>query len=334
MIFENGQAGSAVQPKFEMHLQPMGHCLRLVSNSAAIVAAAEASFGRFGSPPAGTVADFTFHFFEDNAGGISGQGASHAGTGPGEAFRTPAAPLFRRENHLIYQTAAPDSTLVADLNQGFAFGYFPKSVVDNRPYFQWHFLELALFQMLEGRGLMGVHASALVKNGRAALLRAPSGGGKTTLAYAGARRRFQVLAEDVVWIDPVRNHWWGVPWTFHLLPDASKLFPELAGYAPVMQTSGEMKLTVYPEKIRPASTVCLAEPGPLVFVERRPGERSRLEAIGPESARSLWPRAQTGLESQLSHHGPIIRKLTENDTYLLRYGDDIDMTLDLLEALF
>jgi hypothetical protein len=59
-----------------------------------------------------------------------------------------------------------------------------------------------------------------------------------------------------------------------------------------------------------------------------------LRLISNCAALSLRPRAQTGLESQLSHHSPITRKMTQNNTYQLWYGDDIDTTLDLSEALF
>ena len=107
---------------------------------------------------------------------------------------------------------------------------------------------------------MGVHGAALAKNGRALLLRAQSGGGKTTLAYAGARRHYQALAEDVVWLDREQGRWWGMPWSFHLLPDAKTLFPELTPFEPILQTNDELKLEVNLEHVRPGSTTVSAKP--------------------------------------------------------------------------
>ncbi|GAB4454585.1 MAG: hypothetical protein Kow0031_36510 [Anaerolineae bacterium] len=302
---------------FDIRLAPMGLTLRLISNSRAVLAAAEASFGRFGPPPAEAPPDLTFRLYRHPLD-----------DGP------PTAPVFRREGNLLIQSAGRDNILTAHLPGGEALGYFSPAVLADAPYFRWHFLELALYQMLEARGWMGVHASALVRNGRALLLRAASGGGKSTLALAGARSgQFKALAEDVVWLEPDGGRCWGLPWHFHLLPDAPRLFPELAGQPPRLQTSGEMKLEIEPEQFWPGSTVCRAWPAALVFVARAPGESSRLEVITPAEARRLWPLAQTGLESQLPHHPAHIRRLTGGATYRLYFGDDIDAALALLAGL-
>jgi hypothetical protein len=296
----------------------MGFRLQLISNSPAIIAAADISFGRFGLPATSGNADFSFRLYQ------------HAlDDGP------PGPPVFRLEQHLLYQTTGRDSTLVADLKGSLALGYFSTTVLQDQPFFRWHFLELAFFMMLEARGLMGVHGAALAKNGKAILLRAKSGGGKTTLAYAASRSHFQALAEDVVWLDRERGLWWGMPWSFHLLPDAKRLFPELAPYAPVLQTNGELKLEVNLETLRPNSTVVSARPGPVVLVERLAGGRSRLEAIDRTTLQAAWPAARTGLEMKLPHHqGYIDTLLTEQPAYRLYFGDDIEASLDLLEGLF
>lgn len=297
--------------------QPMGFKLRLVSNSPAIIEAAATSFGRFGPvrPPASP--DFTFRLFQHELD---------------DGLLKP--PVFRMEGSLLYQAGGRDSTLAADLEQGLAFGYFSATTLAQPAFFRWHFLELACFMMLEARGLMGVHGSALVKNGRAVLLRARSGGGKTTLAYAGARHRYQALAEDVVWLDRRQNCWWGLPWFFHLLPDAKKLFPELMDYVPTLQINGELKLEVNLEDIRPGSTTVSARPAAVVLVERRAGEKSRLEPLDPTQAHDLWAEARTGLEMKLAHHRPYIEALLRDNVYRLYYGDNIEASLDLLEPLF
>jgi hypothetical protein len=305
------------QDLLEARFQPMGFHLHLVTNSPAILAAAETSFRGFGPPQPATSADFTFRLFahELDEGRLN-------------------LPLFRMEGSLLYQTGGRDSTLVADMAAGLAYGYFSATTLNDQPFFRWHYLDLALFMMLEARGLMGVHGSALVKNGRAVLLRAQSGGGKTTLAYAGARNRFQVLAEDVVWLDRERELWWGVPWFFHLLPDAKRLFPELVPYEPVIQTNGELKLEVNLEKIRPGSTTVSARPGPVVLVERLPGGQSRLERLDPAQARPLWQAARTGLEMKLIHHPAYLETLLSGELYRLYSGDDLEATLKLLDPLF
>ncbi len=295
----------------------MGFTLHITSNTPTIIDAAQASFGRFGPGQPTATPDFTLRLFEHDVD--DGQ---------------PGQPVFRMEGNLLYQTTGRDSTLVADLANGFAYGYFSASTLAHQPYFRWHFLELAFFMMLESRGLMGVHGSALVKNGKAILLRAPSGGGKTTLAYAGARSKFQALAEDVVWLDKHSNRWRGMPWSFHLLPDAINLFPELSPYTPVLQTNGEAKLEVNLENIRAGSTITSAQPGSVVLVERRPGKKSRLEPVDTAAAQAVWGEARTGLEMKLPHHAQYVESLLKQNTYRLYFGDDIEACLDLLEPLF
>lgn len=298
----------------------MGFSLWLTSNSPAIMQAARAAWRGFGPEQPTASPDFIFRLFE------------HAETDPVETVSAP--PIFRLDGPLLYQTIGRASTLLADLSSGQALGYFSAATLANLPFFRWHFLELALFMMLEGKGLMGVHGSALAKNGKALLLRAPSGGGKTTLAYAAARSRFQALAEEVVWLDYRRNLWWGLPWHFHLLPSAKSLFPELAGYPPVLHTNGELKLEVNLEQIRPGSTTVSAQPSAVVLLERLPGGQSRLEPLSLATLQSLWPTTRAGLELKLPHHSLRLAALWQLKLYRLYFGDDIETALKLLEPLF
>lgn len=301
----------------EAWFRPMGFILRLRSNSPAIIAAAETSFGRFGLAQPTESPDFRFRLLaHDQDDGQPGQ------------------PAFRLNGSLLYQTTGRDSALVANLAGGSACGYFSAPILANPAFFRWHFLELAFFMMLERRGWMGVHAAALVKNGLAVLLRAQSGGGKTTLAYAAASRgNFQALAEDVVWLDGEHRRWWGMPWSFHLLPDAQKLFPELAAYEPVLQTNGEMKLEVNLEHLRAGSTTVSARPKAIVLVERQAGGKSRLEPLPTAAAKQLWSLGATGLEMKLPHHSRHLESLFQHKTYRLYFGDDIQAGVELLETV-
>lgn len=296
----------------------MGFTLCLRSNSPAIMAAAETSFSRFGPARPTESPDFRFRLL------------AHDGIDD-----PPGPPAFRLRGSLLYQSTGRDSAVVAHLAGGSACGYFSAPVLSNPAFFRWHFLELAFFMMLEWRGWMGVHGAALVKNGQGVLLRAQSGGGKTTLAYAAARcGNFQALAEDVVWLDGQRQWWWGMPWSFHLLPDAKKLFPELAAYEPVLQTNGEMKLEVNLEHLRAGSTTVSARPKAMVFVERLAGGQSRLERLPAAAVQQLWPLGATGLEMKLAHHAGHLENLFHLKTYRLYFGDDIQAGVELLETVF
>lgn len=304
-------------PTWDTWVQPMNLPVRIVTNHEAISAAAMESFGGFGQAEPVAAPHLTLHLFRhDVDDGTLGE------------------PVFRPAGMLLYQSTGRDSTLVLDLSRRQGYGYFSDTTLSNRAFFRWHFLELAVFVSLEASGWMGVHGAAVVKDGRGILLRAASGGGKTTLAYAAARRHFQALAEDVVWLAPGGTRWWGTPWSFHLLPDARLLFPELRDYLPVLQTNREHKLEVNLEKMRAGSTITSAEPGVIVFVERVAGERSRTRRLSEDEARQRWPAGRTGLEQKMPHHPDLLTRLFRRCTaYHLAFGDDIEAAVALLEVL-
>lgn len=306
---------------YEAWFRPMEFTLHVISNSPAIMQAAEASFGGFGVTPPTVSPDLTFHLFE------------HA-IDDGELGQ----PIFRRAGPYVYQTIGRDSTLVANTASGFAYGYFSPTTLANPAFFRWHFLELAFFVMLSPRGLMGVHGAAIVKNNRALLIRAANGGGKSTLAFAAIRRGYQLLAEDVVWLEIGRMplsalRWWGLPWSFHLLPDAKTLFPELTAYEPVLQTNDELKLEVDVEQLYPGSTTVKAQAGPVVLLERVPGSECRLEQLDLATATDLWLAGIAGSETEHPNYHHYVKNLLTKNAYRLYFGDDIEAGVDLLEQL-
>jgi hypothetical protein len=216
--------------------------------------------------------------------------------------------------------AAPDVTL-----------HLPSRPLDNPATFRSEVLLFGFLSQLSQHGLLAAHGSAVVRDGRAILLRGPSGSGKTTLAYAAARSRFQALAEDVVWIDLRTGLWRGLPWFFHLLPDASRLFPELAGLPAVWESAGKIKLEVDLDRIRPGSTVTEARPGPVVLLER--AAANGLEAISPGKALDLWRRCPAGTEESFPDYDRHVETLLKDGAWRLRLGTDLEGALDLLETL-
>lgn len=65
--------------------------------------------------------------------------------------------------------------------------------------------------VLRRKGLVALHASAVVIDGAAALFLGPGGSGKSTLAAACAARGLAVLAEDVVALREREGRWWVQP---------------------------------------------------------------------------------------------------------------------------
>jgi hypothetical protein len=311
---------------------PMGLVLELVTNSTLILEAAHGCFGGFGDV-CGIGGD----------GGAGGDGAVPVERPPDLVLRLfaegeePAAdedqPLLRCSGPYLYQASGGGSVLVADRAAGMAFGHLAPSTVANVPLLRSRYLEAALGYLLECRGFVGLHGAAVARGGRGLLLRGRSGQGKTTLAYAAARRGMRAVAEDVVWVDTGGARWWGMPWRFHLLPDARRLFPELAGLPPVRQLNDEWKVEVDLEEMRRGSTAASAAPGPVVLLERRTGAASSLEAVAPDAARRAWLDGSAEREAEVPAYEAAMDALLRGGAWRLRLGDDLDAAVDLLGSL-
>jgi hypothetical protein len=144
----------------------------------------------------------------------------------------------------------------------------------------------------------------------------------------------QVLAEDVVWIDPAHENWWGLPWWLHPRPESCELFPELAGRTPALRRGNVPKLAVAVDSIRPGSAVPRALPGPVVLVRRRPGAAaSRLTALALPAALDLWHAGSAGTEEELPDYHRRVRQLLAGNAWRLDLGSDLDAALALVAEL-
>lgn len=69
------------------------------------------------------------------------------------------------------------------------------------------FAEPVMRTVLVRRGLLSFHAAALARNGRAILIMAEKGAGKSTLSWALQRNGWQLLADDLARAEAVEGEW-------------------------------------------------------------------------------------------------------------------------------
>lgn len=97
------------------------------------------------------------------------------------------------------------------------------------------FAEPVMRTILVRRGLLSFHAAALVRNGRAILIMADKGAGKSTLSWALQRQGWQLLADDLARVDAVDGRW--SVFSGHrqtkLTPAAARAFGQAAEAMPV-----------------------------------------------------------------------------------------------------
>jgi hypothetical protein len=224
--------------------------------------------------------------------------------------------------------------LTAQLDRGFALGFLTPELVADEARLRYHVLELLALALVSRRDRLPIHAGAIVRRGRAVLLAGPSTAGKSTLCYACLREDFQLLTEDVVYVSLRHGlRLWGVPWHIHLLPDAVRLFGELADIPSTLQANGKRKLTVETAAFGADRARRHAERAAVCIVERAPGAPSALEPIEPCAAIKVL---SGNLESGFDLHGEIIaaaEALVAGGAYRLRVGSNLPGAVALLREL-
>lgn len=301
------------------YFEVMGIPLEIWTNDEMVVTAAEVAFGGFetpSSPQSPQTPVISMHLIVQEM-----------------TIPSFSRPIYRRHGARVMQSLGAAGTLIADLDRGTSYGFFSPEVPANPAFFRWHFLEFGFYVHLERQGLMGVHGAALARDGQAVLLRAANGGGKSTLAFAGFRRGWQALAEDVVWLDESRSRWWGLPRFFHLLPDAKRHFPELSDYQPALQISDELKLVINLAELDSQRVITSAMPGPVVLLQRANQAGSHWRPVLPQEAWPLWLAGVTGSEQNFPAYEATVDRLFGRGVYVLTVGDDLDAALDQLAAL-
>jgi hypothetical protein len=207
---------------------PMGFPLDLGTNSEYIIEAADRIWAQFPATPHGKAANLRV-VVEDY-----------------DAQLPPAPSMPRGRNHLISIVHGPDNFAVCDLAGSFTFACLTRDVARDREYVRHHFLEPAGYLMIDARYLSPLHASCTALQGRAVLLYGESGAGKTSLAYACARKGWTYLSDDATHIvrgRPDRTVV-GRPFRIRFRESARLLFPELKRFVPERRPNGKLDIEI------------------------------------------------------------------------------------------
>ncbi len=189
--------------------------------------------------------------------------------------------LRAREDYLLLSVG--QSLGMGHRSSGFACAFLTPSLLANRPLAQTCFVEtLGMFLVCHYRRAT-LHAAAVAQGGCCVLLTGRDGAGKSTLAYACLRAGFRLISEDIVFAEACEAGItvWGVPWRLHLLPDAVRFFPELAGAARICTLQGETKLRVAVREMRPGAAVPRMPVQAVLSLSRAEGPKSRLRPAEP-----------------------------------------------------
>ena len=297
--------------EFRETFHPMGTRLVVESNREAVLEAARESFGRYPAVEDSSSPQYRVRLMVD----------------PDFAESPPwADPLFRGHGNFLHIQVGRENFAVADLQQGIACGFVSPAMSSDSIFFRAVILECLFLVMLTHTQCTYLHASAVVWNGQAILLAGPRMAGKSTLAYACGRCDFQILSDDVVYIDRSRPfRIWGRPWHIRLLPDAIRFFTELRSVEPRAQINNEICLEVEVERFLPGRAIPHASAGAILFLERGGGptcveELSAEEAVSRMQSDLILDKPEVmrlHLEAwqDLARRVPAFRLRTAEDPY-------------------
>lgn len=191
----------------------------------------------------------------------------------GRAVR-PEPAMPRGQGHIVSTVHDAHNFAITDLRTGYSYGWFTPPVACDPAYFRYHFLEPHVLLALQALYLTPLHAACIARGGIGVLLCGDAEAGKSTLAYACARKGWSYVADDGSHLvrDSSTGTIAGNPYLIRLRADAPKLFPELSSLTPVERPNGKPSLEIRTPDLRITPAVT-ARAGFAVFLNRASGEQ-------------------------------------------------------------
>jgi energy-coupling factor transporter ATP-binding protein EcfA2 len=307
---------------FDMHLPlrrtfyPLGYSVEIISNEAAVLAAAEQSFGHVSSVRRSTPLEVRIGVSQDSNAAC------------------PPEPTRREFNHLYSLVADTDNQALLDLKACVSFAWLTKATVENSLYLRYNFLEKIVYLLLGASVVTDVHAACVSKNGKGILLCGDSGAGKSTLAYACARAGWTYTSDDTSYLinDSDIPRVIGHSHRARFRPSARALFPELEGRALTPRLEGKPSIEVPIVELPVEQTSDEAEINVIVYLNRYPGAACRLISLPEGTATQRACRDLYSAGEIRAKHERILDLLWAVPTYELQYYD-LDAGIRTLDAL-
>ncbi len=295
----------------------MGFPIEIITNSSAVLAAAEESWGMFRK------------IYSESPIQI------RIGVLPGSTDECPPSPACRGQRNLLTQLANPENFMMLDTRQGFAFGWLTLAAVNNRAYLRYHFLEGTAWILLEALYLTSIHGACVELDGHGVLLCGDSGAGKSSLAYYCARNGWKFLSDDATCLVQKRagRIVTGNAYQMRFRESAVDLFPELIHQRVTPRATGEMAIELPTAASREISIISECSVDSIVFLNRFDTLPCGLFRFSKEKAMRWFEQVVCyGEESVRETHLATLRKLLAAEFFELRYTQ-LDSALRLLEML-
>ena len=306
-----------------MHLRhsgefyPYGFPAVIRSNSPLVISAARENWGSWTKR------------FDENAVEVRCMVAESAAT------ESPSTPVFRAQGHLLTAVADRENYFCCDLQRGFGYAWITQATADDTRYLRYHVLEAVTTTLIETLYLASVHAACLVLDGHGVLLAGDSGAGKSSLAYACARRGWTYCSDDGSSLVRQGNGRTvlGNSTLFRFRSTAGELFPEFRGMKESRRGDGKPTIEVKTSSLPTIRTAREAHVDYVVFLDRgNDGDvrvrRVPASEVPPRLYFCPWPPELPCTREQRA----AVDRLAGAPAYELHYRD-LDGAVDRLEQL-
>ncbi len=308
VLFRNAKLAHVIE------LPVLGIATRFETNSAYVGDVIEEAFGDwrnigdFAEPSAGVRVRLIVH-----------EGTEHV------VGHAPIRHLCPDDTRIIVQS--PGSVAISDPLRRESVAYVTSELAADRAHFRDAVLEAITLALLCAFDRHPLHASAVAAGGRALLLAAPSGTGKSTLAYAAHRAGLSVLSEDRVWIQlepDVRV--WGWPGQVRLLPSDAARVPEPSHQRAQSTANGKAKVIVdVPTESRYVAGL------PAVCILERGAGKVALRRLPPDELIDALDRdLSAGFDRFANRHARVLQAVTSAGGWQLTLSHDADAAVPLL----
>lgn len=298
---------------------PYGFPAVVRSNSPVVVSAAVASWGdlvkRFGERPVEVRCM------------VAGSAAQEC----------PPEPVHRAQGNLLTAIADRENYFCCDLLRGFAFAWVTEAAAADTAYLRYYFIEGMVYCLLETRYISSVHAACVALDGRGVLLAGDSEAGKSSLAYACARRGWTYTSDDAssLLLRGDKRVVMGTPALFRFRSTAGELFPEFRGMRDHRRGNGKPTIEIPTASFPGIRTAAEAHIDHIVFLDRfsSPSAAARLVPVSPPEtfARLFFCPWPAGLP-YCARQRAAVERLAAAPAYDLRYRD-LDGAVARLEQL-
>ena len=257
---------------YEAMYFPVGYPVRVLSNSAEVLAAAAQSWSSFNPVFHREPLEVLLDVKPDSD----------------KNHTLPPAPTHMVKGALLVEVADIDNFFIADLKKGRALGRVTETTIRSSEYFRYFVLEAATLSMIASFRAAAIHAACVRVDGKGILLCGDSGDGKSTLAFAGSKLGWTYVADDSTYLPMDRTDRLvvGNCSKVRFRPSGVELFPELAGRPITPRATGKPSIEVSMSEWPDISISGTAFVDHLVFLNRKHVDKQELVPLRPST---VWP---------------------------------------------